>query len=91
VAEFQAGEVVVPVVPSADGFIKTLRKQLVPGAYQVGQDIGKEIQRGISDQLKGVYEPLKRETERRPGKGSVKPNPMWPSSIFICRGGVEFN
>jgi hypothetical protein len=65
VAEFQAGEVVVPVVPDASGFIKTLKKQLVPGAYQVGQDVGKEIQRGISDQLKGVYEPLKEQTRRQ--------------------------
>lgn len=64
-AEFQAGEVVVPVVPDASGFIKTLKKQLVPGAYSVGQDVGKEIQRGISDQLKGVYEPLKEQTRRQ--------------------------
>lgn len=64
-AEFQAGEVVVPVVPSAQNFIKELKKQIVPGAYSVGQDIGKEIQRGISDQLKGVYEPLKEQTRRQ--------------------------
>ncbi|MGI5274876.1 NlpC/P60 family protein [Nonomuraea sp. CA-218870] len=64
-AEFVAGEVVVPVVPDATGFQKTLRKQLVPGAYQVGQEIGKEIGRGISDSLKGVYEPLREQTRRQ--------------------------
>ncbi len=64
-AEFQAGEVVVPVVPDATGFHKSLAKSLVPGAYKVGQDIGKEIGRGISDSLKGVYEPLKEETQRQ--------------------------
>jgi chemotaxis protein histidine kinase CheA len=65
VAEFQAGEVVVPVVPDATGFHKELKKSLVPGAYKVGQDIGKEIGRGISDSLKGVYEPLREETQRQ--------------------------
>lgn len=64
-AEFVAGEVVVPVVPDATGFQKTLKKQLVPGAYQVGQDIGKEIQRGIQDALKGVYEPIREQTRRQ--------------------------
>ncbi|TDD54592.1 hypothetical protein E1286_05225 [Nonomuraea terrae] len=64
-AEFQAGEVVVPVVPSAQSFIKDLQKQVLKGAYPLGQEIGKEIQRGISDQLKGVYEPLKEETRKQ--------------------------
>lgn len=64
-AEFKAGEVVVPVVPSAQSFIKDLKKQVLSGANPLGQEIGKEIQRGISDQLKGVYEPLKEQTQKQ--------------------------
>ncbi|GGO83486.1 NlpC/P60 family protein [Nonomuraea cavernae] len=64
-AEFQAGEVVVPVVPSADGFLKTLKKQIFGQVYSAGAEIGKELQRGISDQLKGVYEPLKEQTKKQ--------------------------
>ena len=74
-AEFQAGEVVVPVVPDATGFHKDLKKSLVPGAYKLGQDIGKEIGRGIKDSLRGVYEPLQRETrqqqQRAPREGAA--------------------
>ncbi|MFC3986433.1 NlpC/P60 family protein [Streptosporangium jomthongense] len=64
-AEFTAGDVIVPVVPSAKGFIDDLKKQILPGAYNLGQAIGKDIQRGISDALKGVYEPLQEETKKR--------------------------
>jgi phage-related protein len=65
VAEFTAGDVIVPVVPSARGFINDLKKQILPGAYKLGQDIGADIQRGISDNLKGIYEPLKEQTQRQ--------------------------
>lgn len=61
-AEFQAGEVVVPVVPSAQGFIKDLKKQIVPGAYGVGQDIGGEVQRGIQSSLKKISVPVDADT-----------------------------
>lgn len=64
-AEFTAGEVVVPVVPSAKTFIAELKKQILPGAYGLGQDIGRDIQRGISDSLKGIYEPLKEQTRKQ--------------------------
>lgn len=64
-AEFQAGEVVVPVVPDASGFVRDLKKNLVPGAYKLGQDLGKEVNRGIQDSLKGVYEPIREQTRRQ--------------------------
>ncbi|MEV7007550.1 NlpC/P60 family protein [Streptosporangium sp. NPDC051022] len=64
-AEFVAGTVVVPVVPSADDFIKTLKRQLLPGAYALGQELGKDIQRGIKSALTGVYDPLQEQTRRQ--------------------------
>ncbi|MCP3017307.1 hypothetical protein NGM33_28650 [Nocardiopsis dassonvillei] len=63
--EFTAGDVIVPVSPSAKGFIAELRKEVLGGAYKVGQEIGKDIDRGIKDALKGVYEPLKEETKKQ--------------------------
>ncbi|MEV4383947.1 NlpC/P60 family protein, partial [Streptosporangium sp. NPDC049644] len=64
-AEFQAGEVVVPVVPSARDFIRDLKKQVLPGAYGLGQSVGKDIQRGIKDAMGGVYDSLKEQTQRQ--------------------------
>lgn len=67
-AQFQAGEVVVPVVPDATGFHRQLRKDLVPGAQQLGQQIGQEIARGVKARLGDVYEPLReqaRQEQRR--------------------------
>lgn len=64
-AEFQAGEVVVPVVPSAVDFIKQLKKQLLPGAYDLGQAVGRDIQRGVKDALEGIYEPLQEQTKKQ--------------------------
>lgn len=63
--EFQAGDVVVPVAPSARDFIKDLRKEILPGAYKLGQEIGRDMNRGIKDALRGVYEPLREETKRQ--------------------------
>ncbi|MDH2424732.1 NlpC/P60 family protein [Sphaerisporangium sp. TRM90804] len=56
---------IVPVVPSARGFITDLKKQVLGGAYKLGQDIGRDMQRGIQDSLKGVYEPLREETRKQ--------------------------
>ncbi|WP_433363994.1 NlpC/P60 family protein [Streptosporangium sp. CA-115845] len=64
-AEFQAGEVVVPVIPSAKTFTADLKRQLLPGAYKVGQDVGRDIQRGIKDSLGGVYDSLKQQSQRQ--------------------------
>lgn len=64
-AEFQAGEVVVPVVPDATGFVKRLRRDLLPGAEKLGQEVGQQISRGISSQLTGVYEPLREQARRQ--------------------------
>ncbi|MGI5274893.1 NlpC/P60 family protein [Nonomuraea sp. CA-218870] len=64
-AEFEAGEVVVPVVPVADGFLKKLKKDLVPGAYKLAQEIGREMQRGIHDGLGDVFEPLKEQARKQ--------------------------
>lgn len=64
-AEFTAGDVIVPVVPSAKGFITDLKKQLLPGAYDLGQAVSRDIQRGIKDGLGGIYEPLKQQTRRQ--------------------------
>ncbi|MEO3856239.1 NlpC/P60 family protein [Acrocarpospora sp. B8E8] len=61
-AEFQAGEVVVPVVPAADGFIKDLRKQVLGGAFNVGRDIGREIQRGIESSIKSAKVDVRADT-----------------------------
>ncbi|MFC9941267.1 hypothetical protein [Nocardiopsis alba] len=68
--EFTAGDVIVPVSPSAKGFITELRKEILGGAYKVGVDVGKEIDRGIKDAIKGVYEPLKEETKKQIPKSS---------------------
>jgi phage-related protein len=54
VAEFQAGEVVVPVIPSAKTFIRDLKKQIMGDAYKAAREIGAEIQRGIQDQIRDV-------------------------------------
>lgn len=51
-AEFQAGEVVVPVVPSAKSFITDLKKQVLPAAQRLGQEAGQQIQQGIQAQLR---------------------------------------
>lgn len=67
-AEFEAGEVVVPVVPDAADFAKKLKKQLLGGAYEIGQSLGKEINRGIQDSLKDVYAPLREETQKQRSK-----------------------
>ncbi|MEV8637798.1 NlpC/P60 family protein [Streptosporangium sp. NPDC051023] len=64
-AEFTAGDVIVPVVPSAKGFISDLKKQLLPGAYDLGQAIGRDIQRGVKDALDGIYEPLQEQTKKQ--------------------------
>jgi len=64
VAQFVAGEVVVPVVPDARGFHRELRKSLVPGAEQIGREVGAQIARGVQAQLGDVYAPL-REAARR--------------------------
>ncbi len=53
-AEFQAGEVVVPVVPDAKGWTKSLQRQVVPGSTGIGQEIGREINRGIQSSLKKI-------------------------------------
>jgi hypothetical protein len=54
VAEFQAGDVVVPVVPTAKDFIGDLRKEVIGGAYKLGREIGRDIARGITAGLRGV-------------------------------------
>ncbi|GHE28690.1 hypothetical protein GCM10017673_33980 [Streptosporangium violaceochromogenes] len=64
-SEFVAGTVVVPVVPSAKGFIDGLKKQLVPAAYNLGQTVGKDVQRGIQDALGGIYAPLQEQTKKQ--------------------------
>ncbi|WP_326826450.1 NlpC/P60 family protein [Streptosporangium sp. NBC_01756] len=53
-AEFQAGSVVVPVVPSADDFTKRLKAQVLAPSLKIGQDAGREISRGVSMTLKDV-------------------------------------
>ncbi|MEU0493486.1 hypothetical protein ABZ249_30030 [Nocardiopsis sp. NPDC006139] len=52
--EFTAGDVIVPVSPDARGFIRELRREIMPGAYKVGVDIGRGISRGVNDALRGV-------------------------------------
>ncbi|MEU6725463.1 NlpC/P60 family protein [Nonomuraea wenchangensis] len=59
-AEFQAGEVVVPVVPDASGIINSLRRQLVPAAAKVGR----EMQQSIAAQMKRIDIPVSADTTR---------------------------
>ncbi|MEO3811344.1 hypothetical protein ABGB17_20310 [Sphaerisporangium sp. B11E5] len=63
-SEFTAGDVIVPVVPSAGGFVKDLRKQLLGDAYDVGRDIGAEVSRGIRSQLKALPVDVVADTTR---------------------------
>src|SRR5690606_40210096 len=53
-----------PVVPDATGFHRQLRKDLVPGAQQLGQQIGQEIARGVKARLGDVYEPLREQARQ---------------------------
>src|SRR5690606_26027157 len=70
VAQFQAGEVVVPVVPDATGFHRELRRSLVPGAQQVGREIGEQISRGIQAQLRDVYAPVHQAAQREQARAT---------------------
>jgi hypothetical protein len=54
VAEFQAGEVVVPVIPSAKTFSADLKRQIMPGIPKLGHEIGQQLQQGIQSQLKDI-------------------------------------
>lgn len=63
-AEFQAGEVVVPVVPDASGFIKTLQRELVPKSASVGREVGQQIHAGIQSRLKDLSVQVSADTAR---------------------------
>ncbi|MGW4424009.1 NlpC/P60 family protein [Streptosporangium sp. NPDC004631] len=52
--EFTAGDVIVPVVPSAKGFITDLKKQILPAAVRVGTEVGESIMRGIQARIRPV-------------------------------------
>lgn len=64
-SEFQAGEVVVPVVPDASDFAKQLKKQLVGQVMEIGRNIGQDLTRGINEGLGDPLAPLKEETRRQ--------------------------
>ncbi len=64
-SEFQAGEVVVPVVPDAGDFAKKLKKQLVGQVMEIGRSIGQELTRGITEGIGDPLEPLKEETRKQ--------------------------
>jgi phage-related protein len=49
--EIIVGGVAVSVTPDLRGFNDTMRRELVPPANRVGQEIGREITRGIIDNL----------------------------------------
>src|ERR1700748_3691340 len=50
-AEIFVGEVAVGVVPDLRGFNDKMRAELVPSANKIGRDIGREMSKGISDNL----------------------------------------
>lgn len=66
-AEFQAGEVVVPVVPDVGDFIKRLKKDLVGPITDLGREIGEDLAKGIRDGLgkSDPFGPLKDEQEKQ--------------------------
>src|ERR1700722_16934052 len=49
--EIHVGDVAVGVVPDLSGFNDRLRSELVPAANSIGQDIGREITKGITSSL----------------------------------------
>lgn len=48
------GSVAVAVVPSAQGFNDALREEILPGADELGQEIGERIRAGIEDGLQDI-------------------------------------
>src|SRR5690606_39136307 len=73
----------------ATGFHRELRRSLVPGAQQVGREIGEQISRGIQAQLRDVYAPVHQAAQRAQARATRDGSEVGGAFARGLRGHLE--